>query len=75
MYYGGFTYTEAFNLPTAYKRWWIERISKEMKGPEDNGPNGENRGNSRGAHHNPADVMAMAGRSRTQVPSRMRRFS
>jgi hypothetical protein len=32
MYYMGFTYVEALNLPVVYRRWFIERIAKEMKG-------------------------------------------
>lgn len=74
MYYGGFTYKEAFNLPVAYKKWFIERISKEIQGPEKD-PDNPGSGNSRAAHHNPPDAAALMGRSRDNVPSRMRRFS
>jgi hypothetical protein len=47
MYYGGFSYKEAYHLPVSYKRWFIERISKEIKGPEDPNDPGANNGNSR----------------------------
>lgn len=73
MYYGGFTYKEAYNLPVAYKQWFIARISKEIKGPVDpNDPNSNN-GRSRAAHHNPPDVASLQGQ-RPNVPSRLRRF-
>ena len=73
MYYGGFTFTEAYNIPVAYKRWFVERIGKEMKGSSDK--DGNNTGNSRAPHHNPPDVAEMMGKSRSQVPSRLRRFT
>ena len=69
MYYGGFTYREAYNLPVPYKRWYIERIVKELnKGGDDgNAP-------SRALHQNSPDVRAMQGMARAQTPSRLRRF-
>jgi len=34
MFHCGFSYTEAYNLPIQYKRWFIERVSKELAPPE-----------------------------------------
>lgn len=73
MYYGGFTWKEAYHLPVPYKRWFIERIAKEIKGPEDPNNPENNNGRSRAAHHNPPDVATLAGK-RGNVPSRLRRF-
>ncbi len=73
-YYGGLTGAEAYNLPVPIKRWWIERIVKELN---KQGPNGEppDGSNSRALHQNMPDVRAMQGRARQQVPSRLRRFT
>lgn len=70
MYYGGFLYREAYGLPVAYKRWFIERISKELSKTSDEGATA-----SRAVHANTPDVRAAQGRQRSQVPSRLRRFS
>lgn len=70
MYYGGFTYKEAYNLPVSYKRWFIERISKELSRSQEDG-----QPRSRALHDNPADVRALTGHSRSESPSRLRRFS
>ena len=67
MYYGGFSYTEIYNLPVSYKRWFVERISKEL-----------NRGKeteSKALHQNTPDVRALQGKVRDQVPARLRRFT
>jgi hypothetical protein len=73
MYYGGFSYKEALHLPVPYKRWFIERIAREIKGPEDPNDPGANNGNSRAYQHNPPDMAALTGK-RANVPSRLRRF-
>jgi hypothetical protein len=62
----GFTYTEAYLLPLWERKWFIERVQKEMKRAN---------GDSRAAHANSADARAMMGRSRAQVPSKLRRFT
>lgn len=69
MYYGGFTFREAYNVPVVYKRWFIDRIVKELNRGADDGQN-----QSRALHQNSPDVRAMQNRSRTHVPSRLRRF-
>ena len=73
MYYGGFTWKEAFHLPIPYKRWFIDRIAKEIKGPEDPNNPESNNGRSRAPHHNPPDIATLTGK-RPNVPSRLRRF-
>jgi hypothetical protein len=70
MYYGGFSYTEIQNLPVAYKKWFIERISKEIEKSNEN-----SNGQSRATHHNTAETRALQGRSRHHVPSKLRRFT
>ncbi len=74
MYYGGFTYTEACNLPVAYRKWFIERINKEIS--KSHGGEGDNaQPQSRAMHENTPDANAMMGRNRLVAPSRMHRFS
>ena len=70
MYYCGFSYREAYCIPTAYKRWFIERISKELQRTSDDGQT-----QSRALHHNTQDVRALSGMARTESPSRLRRFT
>ena len=69
MYYGGFTYSEVCKLPVIYKRWFIDRIVKELNKGSDNGQN-----QSRALHQNTADVRSMQNKARAQTPSRLRRF-
>jgi len=71
MYYGGFTYKEVYNIPVQYKKWFVERIVKEMT----RGKDGEGESRSRGAHHNTSDVRALSGMARSESPSRLRRFT
>lgn len=70
MYYGGFLWRETYNLPVSYKRWFIERISKELKQSNDAGAT-----QSRALHQNSPDVRAMQSKARAQTPSRLRRFT
>lgn len=70
MYYGGFLYQETMNMPVEYKRWFIDRISKELKG---NGS--KDSGQTKALHQNPPDVRALQGQARERVPSRLRRFT
>lgn len=70
MYYGGFTYKEAYNLPVSHKNWFIQRISKELSRTSDEGHT-----QSRALHDNSPDVRALSGHARTETPSRLRRFS
>lgn len=66
----GFSYIEAYNLPVAYKRWFIERTSKELSKTHEQGDT-----QSKALHQNTPDVRSMQNRARSQVPSRLRRFT
>lgn len=70
MYYCGFTFRETYALPVAYKQWFIERVSKELKSGQDNDAH-----TSRALHHNTPDARALMGQARAQMPSRLRRFT
>ncbi len=70
MYYGGFTYSECYKIPTRYRVWFIDRINKEFKKSSDN-----NADASRGAHNNDAVTRGMSGMTRQVGPSRTRRFT
>jgi len=70
MYYGGFTWRETQHIPVAYKRWFIERISKELTKTSEAGQT-----QSRAAHQNTPDVRSLMGKARDNVPSRLRRFT
>lgn len=70
MYYSGFLWKEVYNLPVPYKRWFIERINKELSQKKD----GEST-QSRALHQNSPDIRALQGNVRAQVPSRLRRFT
>ncbi len=76
-YYGGFSYIEAYNLPVAYKSWFIDRISQEISQAnksQESGEPGPPPG-SRGVQHNTAEAAALMGKHRSDVPSRLRRFT
>jgi hypothetical protein len=72
MYYGGFTYTEAYNLPVRYKLWFVNRIAKELKrSNEGEAPQGD-----RTAHNNTPETAALTGRIRSSnTATRNRRFT
>jgi hypothetical protein len=70
MYYVGFSYVECYNIPVWQRRWFLERLNKEIKRAND-----QQSGASRAAHDNSPDARAMAGRARAQVPSKLRRFT
>jgi hypothetical protein len=71
MYYGGFSYSEIYNLPVSYKRWFIERISKEINKSSENGGDTQ----SKAIHQNAPDIRALQGKARQQVPAKLRRFT
>lgn len=70
MYYGGFTYSETRKLPVPYKRWFIDRLVKELNKGKENESSA-----SRALHTNTPELREMQGRTRAQVPSRLRRFT
>lgn len=67
----GFTYTEAYLLPLWQRRWFIQRLQKEIKQSNE----GDKSAGSRAAHQNTPDTRAMMGRYRSQVPANLRRFT
>jgi hypothetical protein len=74
MYYGGFLYREVYDLPVAYKRWFIERIVKELnKGNTDGSDNPQPL--TKALHQNTPEIRSMQNKARSQVPSRLRRFT
>ena len=34
-YHGGWSFTEAYNLPLRIRRWFIERLTRQMKDEKD----------------------------------------
>ena len=73
MYYMGFTFKEYMNIPVVYKRWFIERVTREINGTSQDGEPGN--GNSKARHHNPPDVEALMGKHHPNAPNRLRRFT
>lgn len=71
MYYGGFTFTEAYNIPISYKAWFVQRLVRELTQKDKDGSDPP----SRAAHADTPEFRAMQGRAREQVPSRLRRFT
>ncbi len=65
MYYMGFTYDEAYNLPVWQRIWFINRVNSEIKKAND----------SRAAQHNDPQTRALKGKMRSQVPAKLRRFT
>ncbi len=66
MYYMGFSHREAVTLPIWQRKWFIDRFVQEMK---------DSQGGDKSAHNNSPDARAMQGRSRSQVPAKLRRFT
>lgn len=75
MYYMGFTWEDTYKIPVPYKKWFIERLTKELngKGGDDNNP--QPLAQSRALHQNDPQTRALQGLDRAQVPSRLRRFT
>ena len=71
MYYMGFTYYEAYNIPVWQRNWFIRRINKEFAKARDNNEPVQ----SKAAHTNTQEARALMGNSRQQVPARLRRFT
>jgi len=74
VYYGGLTLADVFTMPVEVKRWWIERLTKEL-GQKEDGENAPLPASSRALHQNSPEVRSMQGMNRAQVPSRLRRFT
>jgi hypothetical protein len=72
MYYGGFMYAETWDLPVVYKRWYINRVIRELN--KGKGPDGDS-SPSRALHTNSPEVRQLLGRDRPETPARLRRFT
>ena len=72
MYYMGFTYKEAYNIPLWQRRWFIKRLNTEIKKSQDKDGNSAA---TRAAHQNSSEARDMMGRYRSQVPAKLRRFT
>lgn len=70
MYYGGFLWKETLHMPVSYKRWFIDRIGREL-----NRTNEEGATQTKALHQNTPDVRSLQGKAREQTPSRLRRFT
>ena len=66
MYYSGFSYSECMSLPVWQRRWFIDRVVKEIK---------DAKGANRGTHDNDDNSRAMSGYNRSTTPSKLRRFT
>ncbi len=62
----GFSYIECYNIPVWQRIWFIRRINEEIK---------KSQGQSKDAYQNSPDNRALQGRTRHQVPAKLRRFS
>ena len=69
----GFTCKEGYNIPIWQRRWFIDRLNKEIKKYQEKN-NGESPP-TRAAHDNSPDIRAMMGRQRDMVPANLRRFT
>jgi len=67
----GFSYIEAYNIPVWQRRWFIERLQKEIKRSAEQGEAQP----THAAHQNTPDARAMMGRYRSMVPAKLRRFT
>lgn len=68
MYYIGFTYQDAYNLPIWKRQWFIERTVKEFKASSGD------KVATKAAHANTPDQRALMG-LRPDAPARLRRFT
>jgi len=73
MYYMGFTFSEAYDLPIWQREWFLDRLNKEIT--KTNKANDGQGAQTRAAHQNDPSIRAMQGRQRSQVPARLRRFT
>tara|TARA_B100000029_G_C17328937_1_gene870959 strand:+ start:363 stop:575 length:213 start_codon:yes stop_codon:yes gene_type:complete len=70
MYYMGFTYSESYRVPVWQRRWFIERLNKELKQAADAQSDA-----SRAAHANSPDQRALRGMHHPNAPAKLRRFT
>jgi hypothetical protein len=65
MYYSGFSHDEAMNLPIWKRKWFVDRLIREISDSK----------TSRGAHENDVESRVMKGNQRDVVPAKLRRFT
>ena len=70
-YYFGMDWNTYYNYPVAYKRWLIKRIETEISRSQE----AKNDIPSRAMHHNTPDMRALTGKTRTNVPAKLQRFT
>lgn len=73
MYYGGFTYDNVYLMPVEYRRWFINRINKEISDSQGGGDSPEGNPRSRAFHHNTPEMNALQNNHRTFTPARLNR--
>ena len=71
MYYLGFTYSDLRDIPLPYRKWFIERIQREINKHSDESGDGAY---TKGAHDHHPEVRATRGQ-RPHAPARLRRFT
>lgn len=70
MYYMGFSYYEAYNIPVWQRNWFIRRINREFEKTKDG-----QQIQSKAAHTNTPEARGLMGNHRTHVPAKLRRFT
>jgi hypothetical protein len=70
MYHMGFSYKEAYNLPVAYARFFLDRVVRELNRTSEDGTT-----MSKGMAANTPDLRELRGQDRSHVPARLRRFT
>lgn len=66
MYYVGFSYSEAMNLPIWQRQWFVKRVQEEFE---------RSNGASKAAHDNTSEQRMLRGNNRSEVPANLRRFT
>jgi hypothetical protein len=70
-YYFGMDWRDYYRFPVAYRRWLIKRINDEIQKAAE----AQNGQTSKGAHNNTPDIRSLTGKSRSQVPAKLQRFT
>jgi hypothetical protein len=65
------SWNDYYRFPVAYRRWLIKRINEEIQKAAE----AQNGQTSKGAHDNTPDVRALTGKTRQNVPAKLRRFT
>jgi hypothetical protein len=60
-----------YNFPISFKRWLIKRIEKEITKAQE----AQSDIPSKAPHHNTPDVRSLTGKTRSQVPHNLQRFT